>query len=232
MRKLHLTLFFSLFSVLLFAQGIAVNNSGAVAHSSAMLDVSSTTKGILTPRMSESQRTAISQPANGLLVYQTDATKGFYYNSGTAEAPVWTRLDSASAPVAFSVTTNSFQNFPQAGAKLLFTLKEYDESSNFNMAQSEFTAPAAGLYHFDLTVVFQGNNGSRYDLSLYVNGAQKKTVLGTITGLGYMTLVLSADLKLAAGDKVDARLAAPLGGNGSVLQGSSPYIWFNGRRAF
>jgi hypothetical protein len=48
------------------------------------LDVKSTDKGILIPRMTAAQRGAIASPATGLMVYQTDATAGFYYYDGTA----------------------------------------------------------------------------------------------------------------------------------------------------
>jgi hypothetical protein len=66
------------------AQGVAINNSGTPAHSSAMLDVSATNKGMLAPRMTMTQRDAISSPATGLLIFQTDGTQGFYYYNGTA----------------------------------------------------------------------------------------------------------------------------------------------------
>lgn len=59
---------------------------------SAQLDVTSTDKGLLTPRMTAAQRGAIPSPATGLLVYQTDGTAGFYYNSGTAGTPNWVLL--------------------------------------------------------------------------------------------------------------------------------------------
>ena len=55
---------------------------------SAKLDVSSTTEGVLIPRMTQTQRNAISTPATGLLMYQTDNTPGFYYYNGTA----WTSI--------------------------------------------------------------------------------------------------------------------------------------------
>jgi hypothetical protein len=48
-------------------------------NASAKLDVSSTNKGFLPPRMTSAQRTAISSPAEGLMVYQTDGTSGLYY---------------------------------------------------------------------------------------------------------------------------------------------------------
>jgi hypothetical protein len=66
------------------AQGVAINNGGTPAHSSAMLDVSATNKGMLAPRMTMTYRDAISSPATGLLIFQTDATPGFYYYNGTA----------------------------------------------------------------------------------------------------------------------------------------------------
>lgn len=48
-----------------------------------MLDVTSTSGGLLIPRMTQTQREAIITPAQGLMVFQTDGTSGFYYyNSG------------------------------------------------------------------------------------------------------------------------------------------------------
>ena len=51
---------------------------------SAQLEVASTNKGFLAPRMTETQKNAITSPAAGLLVYQTDGTTGFYYYDGSA----------------------------------------------------------------------------------------------------------------------------------------------------
>jgi hypothetical protein len=72
-----------MFSGLCFSQSVGVNNSGAAADSTAMLDVSSTTKGLLIPRMTAQQRTAIVTPATGLLIYQTNGDAGFYYYNGS-----------------------------------------------------------------------------------------------------------------------------------------------------
>lgn len=64
----------------MLAQNVAINNDGNMPHASAMLDVKSTSKGLLIPRMTTLQRSAISSPAVGLLVYDTDAGSFFYYN--------------------------------------------------------------------------------------------------------------------------------------------------------
>ena len=69
----------------------AQNNVGintTTPAASAALDVTSTTQGMLVPRMNASQRGLIASPATGLLVYQTDAPAGFYFFNGTA----WTSL--------------------------------------------------------------------------------------------------------------------------------------------
>lgn len=57
-------------------------------HSSAQLDITATNKGLLIPRLTQAQVTAIASPATGLLVYQTNGTAGYYYYNGTA----WTQL--------------------------------------------------------------------------------------------------------------------------------------------
>ena len=62
-----------------FTQGISINTTNAAADTSAILDVSSSNKGILIPRMTKAEKLLISTPANGLLVYQTNDTTGFWY---------------------------------------------------------------------------------------------------------------------------------------------------------
>ncbi len=65
--------------------------------SSSMLDIQSTAKGLLIPRMTLTERNNIPSPAQGLMVYQTDNTPGFYYYNGStwsaiavAEDDKWT----------------------------------------------------------------------------------------------------------------------------------------------
>ena len=64
----------------LFLSGGSVGIGTSTINSSAILDLTSTTKGFLSPRMTESQRLGISSPATGLVVYQTDGDEGYYIN--------------------------------------------------------------------------------------------------------------------------------------------------------
>jgi hypothetical protein len=81
----------------------AQNNMGVGTTSpdpSAVLEVASTAKGMLVPRMFASERTAIVTPATGLIVYQTDGTAGFYYNAGTTVSPSWIKLNGGVVAIA------------------------------------------------------------------------------------------------------------------------------------
>ena len=71
-----------LFNIAIFAQ-VGVNADNSEPDNSAMLDVKSTSKGMLVPRMTSAQRDAIASPASGLLIYCTDNTPGYYYYNGT-----------------------------------------------------------------------------------------------------------------------------------------------------
>jgi microcystin-dependent protein len=75
----------------MFAQAYAqvgINTDNSPPDGSAMLDVKSTVKGILMPRMTAAQRAAIVSPTSGLMVYQTNGQSGYYYYTGTG----WTLL--------------------------------------------------------------------------------------------------------------------------------------------
>jgi hypothetical protein len=88
MKKILLSLSVALIaSIAIYAQSVSINTDGSSADASSILDVKSTTKGMLIPRMTTAQRTAITAPANGLLIYDTDV-KSFWYYNGT----LWTNL--------------------------------------------------------------------------------------------------------------------------------------------
>ena len=86
MKILLLFLIALVFIKITKAQNVGIGTTTPAA--SAQLDVSSTTKGFLPPRMTAEQRILISSPAEGLLIYQTNEPVGFYFYKGG----VWTRL--------------------------------------------------------------------------------------------------------------------------------------------
>jgi hypothetical protein len=70
-------------NITMFGSGNTSINS-VTDVTSAILHITSTTKGFLPPRMTTTQRTAISSPAEGLIVVQTDGTQGLYLYIGAA----------------------------------------------------------------------------------------------------------------------------------------------------
>ena len=62
-----------------YAQTSVSEDGTRIPDNSSILDIFSTTKGFLIPRMTKSQKEAISSPANSLLIFQTDDASGFYY---------------------------------------------------------------------------------------------------------------------------------------------------------
>lgn len=84
---------------------IAINTSGSLADSKALLDVSSTTQGVLISRMSTTQRDAISSPTTGLMIYNT-TTNSFNLYDGTA----WRQLASLLGTETFQNKTISASN--------------------------------------------------------------------------------------------------------------------------
>lgn len=59
---------------------------------SSILDISSSKKGVLFPRMTTSEIALIPNPANGLLIFNTD-TNNFIYNIGSTSTPVWSSIN-------------------------------------------------------------------------------------------------------------------------------------------
>ncbi|HPD66143.1 MAG TPA: hypothetical protein P5050_11305 [Bacteroidia bacterium] len=101
MKKI-LTLFvFVLVINVVRSQTVVTDTAGYTsADASAVLDVRSTTKGLLLPRLTATQRSGMASPANGLIVYQSSGSTGLYLrNNGS-----WEKLGTYSLP---SLTSGS-----------------------------------------------------------------------------------------------------------------------------
>ncbi|WP_051229811.1 collagen-like protein [Psychroserpens burtonensis] len=92
MKKLLSIILICLTAISYAQDGVGINTN--TPDGSSVLDIVSTSKGILIPRMTIVQRDAIISPANGLLVYQTDGVIGFYFYDGI----LWSTLEGVQGP--------------------------------------------------------------------------------------------------------------------------------------
>jgi hypothetical protein len=115
MKKLTITLFLTGSLGITFGQTNTFPSSGSVGigttipAASSLLEIKSTSKGILIPRMTKAQRDVITSPATGLLLYQTNNTPGFYYYTGNSwialkPANASKKLDNLTGPTAINTS--------------------------------------------------------------------------------------------------------------------------------
>jgi hypothetical protein len=86
-----LALLLVLFFTLTTQAQVGIGNTNP--DTSSMLDITSTSKGLLVPRMTSVQRLAITTPANSLLVYDTNLKSFYYYDLPTTS---WIKINSSS----------------------------------------------------------------------------------------------------------------------------------------
>jgi hypothetical protein len=100
--KILLSLTFSMMVMGAIAQKDNVGIGTTKPDQSAALEISSSNKGLLTPRMSLQQRNSIQNPATGLIVYQTDLLSGFYFYDGKE----WKSMASETGAKSIADATN------------------------------------------------------------------------------------------------------------------------------
>ncbi len=168
MKKYRAILVILIFPFFVQSQSVSINNDGSLPDPSAMLDIKSTNKGLLMPRMSTIQRTTmISSPVAGLKVFDTD-TKTFWFYNGTG----W--IESA---------TGSPTNFWTLNGTNIFNSNSGNVGIGTNSPLHKFTVQSAydayGLTHTDgniriSTYIGQGQGAwfgtaSNHKLHIYTN---------------------------------------------------------------
>jgi hypothetical protein len=162
--------------------GIGTNSPA----SNAVLDLTSTNKGLLIPRMTASERTSISSPAIGLFVYQTDQVSGFYYYTGTE----WKQLANVTS------TAGSITSLDYANAKL--------EPTTYTI-----NTPYTGV----LKIPYSGGNGGSYANGSTINSTGVAGLSASLQGgtLNYGTgeLVYNVSGTPTASSPATASFAIP-----------------------
>lgn len=231
---------FVLFGENLFSQGVAINTDGTTANPSAMLDVKSTNAGILVPRLTLAQRGAISNPATGLLIFQTDNTPGFYYNTGTPAVPSWIKL---SIPTdnfddADADATNELQTISISGHDI--TLSDgggtvtvpdnnttYSAGNQLSLSGTTFNVTEGSGSGLDADLL----DGQHYsDIQSWVNANDDNTTYSAGTGLTLTGTVFTPTFGTTAGsvsegNHAHSTLTRGTGLTGNNYNGSTATTW-------
>lgn len=193
----HKTLLLLFFLFLTLTGNAQIGIGTIVPNTSSVLDITSTTKGLLTPRMTSVQRNAITTPADGLMVYDTDLKVFYYYSAGTA---TWLPIVSGvpgrinfkrikSTDVLATVLATELAN--GGGSKYLLssnTLYEINGTVAFNLPIDLNNAYVQGLdANEDIITrstgnIFEGSNGgSVRGVTLIATGGSVLNLSGAAT---------------------------------------------------
>jgi FtsZ-binding cell division protein ZapB len=150
--------------------GMAINGTAAVSAPSAILDLASTTQGMLAPRMSATQMNAIASPATGLLVYNTTAP-GLYNYTGSAWAAV-----GGGGSVTLT-TTGASGAATLSGSALNIPDYAFNDTLTQNLYTNGYllSGDPAGTSATASTGIRMGSNGLLVDSATFGNGTTLTT---------------------------------------------------------
>ena len=136
MKKLYFIITLLVISNAMFAQ-VGINSDNSAPDGSAMLDVKSTSQGFLPPRMTTTQRNAITSPVAGLIIYNISNNSHEIYN-GTA----WTCVADAIATHIIGESYGGgiiFYVTPNGQHGLIAETQDQSTSSNWYNAQDKIS---------------------------------------------------------------------------------------------
>ena len=195
------------FFAIAHAQNVGINANGSLPDASAMLDVNSTTKGFLPPRMTLAQRNLINLPATGIIIYQTDDVTGLYCNKGTASVPDWQLIGpavSVASPSFFFNTDQSVGNNDYIGLG----------SSGSNFLRYTIVVPVACVLK-SIAVSTRGFNSSFTTATIWRQTPGSPSPAATTLSASILTgttfSVASGTVAANAGDLISVRITTPGG---------------------
>lgn len=169
-----------LISCNIFSQNIAINSTGALPDTSAMLDVTSTVKGFLAPRMTTAQQNAIPLPATGLMVFNT-STNTMNVNFGTFASPSWVALASGNYTYATGTSGTDF-NISSTNSAYTFNLPDAGAAARGVITTGTQTIAGAKTLTGATTVSGTLTASSTLTLSSVASGASTDSILTLSSG--------------------------------------------------
>jgi len=161
--------------------GVAISTSNsATPDASAILDVQSTTQGVLVPRMNKSDRDAITA-ATGLLIYQTDNTPGFYYYDGSNWKAIGTGNSNVDEIKDLSDGKTTFSGSLFLGS---YSGPGGDVSANIGVGTHALETVSGGgnvaIGYYSLNDVTNGhdNTGIGYNVGEKITTGKRNTLIG------------------------------------------------------
>lgn len=214
------------------AQGVAINEDDSDADPSALLDLKSDNKGMLVPRMTESQKNLIPSPATGLLIFQTDINSGFYYYDGTA----WKAITAGgsgggggSSTAAFETQSNITSNTPgnHANDDFVFGAPQLDNDGNIDHWRRFFFDKSKGALRSGLvqTDQWDEDNIGNFSVSMGIN-----TIASANYGIALgNNAIASGSNALAFGQGIEASgISSVVIGSGANATGFGSFAFGNG----
>jgi len=166
-------LFILLFSTISFSQiGIGTKDPDA----SSLLDITATDAGVLTPRMTENERDLIENPADGLMIYQTNSTPGFYYYDGSqweaiGVVPSGTMTQALYQDLIQAVkVTNTLTGDLNTATETVFN--NFTTSNLIGTSSSDFSIAADGI-----TPNFNGTVDVVFNIELDLNSTAQRSLV-------------------------------------------------------
>lgn len=149
-------------NIAIWAQpGVAIAPAPATANPAAMLDITSTNKGLLIPRLSTAQRTAIASVPDGLLVYDSTIKKLMYYNQALAS---WNLVGSDSLQIpfhkTFTINTGGGSGYTPSAALFSLTNNGSNPVALFRQKQTGNTRGNALYAEYDGNFLTTGYNSA------------------------------------------------------------------------
>ena len=169
-NKFALYVFCSLFCTNTLIAQVIISDDQTAADPSAMLEVKSTSRGLLPPRLSWTEMKSIVNPARGLMVFCT--TTGYYYfNQGAPDTPYWV----SSLCLPFS------SEMDQPLTLITLTNKSSGGVADFILSDSMNVNPVFRTQTFGLgnAGVFRTLNSLNYSASIYAESLEGSTVFAT-----------------------------------------------------